>query len=99
MRVLPADVELEVSEDDDLFWAARAKGWTWPTVCDGNCECGQCFVTVEAGAENLSPMEDAERQRLAESPWGSRPGVRLACCVFVNGPATVRRKGAHPTAG
>jgi ferredoxin len=96
VRVLPADAELLVDDEDDLFWAARRAGWKWPTVCEGSCECGQCYVTVLEGEENLSPMTDIERRRLSEGMMAGRPHVRLACQTFVNGPTIVKRLGARP---
>jgi ferredoxin len=97
--VLPADRELLVDEEDDLFWAARRAGWRWPTVCDGNGDCGQCYVIVEEGAENLTPIGDRERERLAEGMMAGNPRARLACQAYVTGPVVVRRSGARPRPG
>jgi ferredoxin len=96
VRVLPEDVALLVDEDDDIFWAARRAGWKWPTVCNGSGECGQCYVRVLEGAENLSEMSDSERERLDEGMMAGRPNVRLACMTYVTGPVVVRRPGARP---
>ena len=96
VRVLPAGDELVVDDEDDLFWAARRAGWKWPTVCEGSCECGQCYVTVIEGAEHLSPATDLERQRISEGMMAGKPNVRLACQTFVNGPGVVvKRLGAR----
>jgi ferredoxin len=99
VRVLPADVELLVDEEDDIFWAASRAGWQWPTTCSGSCECGQCYFRVVDGAEHLSPMTDAERDRLAQGMMAGKPDARLACVTFVNGPVVIRRLGAHPPPG
>jgi ferredoxin len=96
VRVLPADAELLVDEEDDLFWAARRAGWSWPTVCEGSCECGQCYVTVLQGADNLTPISELEAQRISAGMMAGKPNVRLACQTFVTGPAVVKRLGAHP---
>jgi ferredoxin len=96
VRVLPADAELLVDEDDDIFWTARCAGWEWPTSCEGSCECGQCHFLVLEGAEHLSEMTDAERERLAEGMMASRSNARLACMTFVSGPVVIRRRGARP---
>jgi ferredoxin, 2Fe-2S len=96
VRVLPADEVVLVDPEDDLFWAARQAGWSWPTSCNGNCECGQCFVIVEEGEENLSPMRDDERERLAVGLAAGKPRARLACQVYLSGPAVVTKRGARP---
>lgn len=97
VRVLPVDVELSVDEEDDIFWAARRAGWTWPTICDGSCDCGQCYVRVLEGEEQLTPMTDCERRRISEGMMAGKPGVRLACQTFVTGPGVVvKRLGARP---
>jgi ferredoxin len=96
VHVLPADADLEVGESEPLFWAARRAGWRWPTVCEGDGECGQCYVVVEQGAEHLNAASDEERERLAEGMVGGEPRARLACMTYVSGPAVVRRRGARP---
>jgi ferredoxin, 2Fe-2S len=96
VRVIPSGEDLLVDEEDDIFWAARRAGWTWPTVCDGSGECGQCYVKVLEGAENLSPVSERERRTLDGGMMAGKPDVRLACQTFVNGPAVVKRLGAKP---
>lgn len=96
VRVLPAGDELAVDDEDDIFWAARRAGWNWPTVCEGSCECGQCYVKVLEGAEQLSPMSELERRTIDGGMMAGKPNVRLACQTFVNGPGVVvRRLGAR----
>jgi 2Fe-2S ferredoxin len=99
VTVMPSGAHLEVDEEDDLFWAARRAGWNWPTVCEGSCECGQCFVKILEGEDNLSPMGDPERKTLDAGMMAGKPGVRLACQTFVNGPVVVKRLGARPADG
>jgi 2Fe-2S ferredoxin len=96
VRVLPADAELPVDEDDDVFWAAHRAGWTWPTVCGGSCECGQCWMLVLDGAEYLSEPTASEQSLLQEGMMGGRPNARLACMTYLTGPIVVRRVGARP---
>ena len=96
VHVLPVDAELPVDEDDDLFWAARRAGWTWPTVCGGSGECGQCWMLVVEGAEHLSELTPSERHLLNEGMMAGKPNARLACMTYVSGPIVVRRAGARP---
>jgi adenylate cyclase len=52
-------------------------------VCSGRGRCGTCRVRVEAGAQSLSPSQDAERDTLARV--GAGAGERLACQARVLG--------------
>jgi len=52
-------------------------------VCSGRGRCGTCRVRVEAGAERLSPAEEAERKTLERV--GAAAGERLACQARVLG--------------
>lgn len=53
-----------------------------PVHCQ-SCSCGTCWVGVLAGADRLSPVEPAERAKLAECGYietaESHPPIRLAC--------------------
>lgn len=46
--------------------------------CGGNCACTTCYVSVEDGAQNLSPMEEDERS-LLESNDKLDAKARLGC--------------------
>ena len=52
-------------------------------VCSGRGRCGTCRVQVDAGAQSLSPLNDAERETLARVH--ASEGVRLACQARVLG--------------
>jgi ferredoxin, 2Fe-2S len=96
VRVHPAGAELEVRVEEEIFWAARRMGWRWPSVCQGLGECGQCWVIVESGGQNLLPATIAERAVLGLGIVAGDPDARLACLTRVTGPAVVRRLGARP---
>jgi adenylate cyclase len=55
-------------------------------VCSGRGRCGTCRVRIDAGAAQLSPIEDLERQTLERV--GASAAERLACQARVLG-ATV----------
>ena len=99
VRVLPIDAKIDVADGESLFAAAQRLGFRWPTVCGGNCECGTCFMVVETGEENLSPMTDREQAAIAPGVRAREPRVRLACQVQVHGSATVTRRGVRPSNG
>lgn len=103
VRVLPVDVDLTVNDGETLLDAALRHGWKWPTLCNGDGECGLCYVSVEVGAEHLTPMGAPERQRLSLGLAAGDPAARLACRLRIqNGGADhndcirVRRRGARP---
>jgi ferredoxin len=46
-------------------------------TCGGNCSCSTCRVIVHSGADNLTPMEDAEAQVL--DTFDLKAPHRLGC--------------------
>lgn len=58
-------------------------------ACGGFCACTTCHLIVEQGAENLSPMEEAEEERI-EYAEGVGLKSRLGCQARVQGDVTVR---------
>src|SRR5579875_3324788 len=68
-----------------LLDALLETGIALPHECGGNCACTTCRVHVEVGMELLSPMEEAERDRLIlENVY--QPCVRLACQALLRRP-------------
>jgi 2Fe-2S ferredoxin len=57
-------------------------------TCGGNCACTTCHVIIRQGAENLSPMEDYEADRL-DLAEGLTLHSRLACQAVVRGDVLV----------
>jgi len=66
VRVEPADVTLDVHEDETLIEAAWRQGYYWPTICEGKAECGQCFVEILVGEENVSPRTEDEHATIVD---------------------------------
>lgn len=95
VRVLPSDVVIEVHDGERVYHAARRQGYKWPSTCDGESECGLCFMVVDEGAEHLSPKRQEEAHRLAAGIKAREPRARLACQTTVNGDVTVTRKGVR----
>lgn len=57
-------------------------------ACGGHCACTTCHVIVRAGEQNLSPIEEAEADRL-EMAAGVTLRSRLGCQAVVLGDVTV----------
>ena len=56
--------------------------------CGGHARCGTCLVTVEAGADHLTPMGAAEARIL--KILKAAPGQRLGCQAWAQGDVTCR---------
>ncbi len=95
VAVRPADVEIEVRDGEDLFSAAQRLGYRWPTVCGGKATCRTCFVQVEEGAENCSPVGPLEREGIEALRRPVDGLTRLACRLRVEGPVTVTKRGVR----
>ena len=67
--------------------AALKAGVDLAILCGGKGFCGKCQVAVVEGAENLSPLTEAERKHL--SPEKIELGFRLACQARVYGDIVV----------
>jgi 2Fe-2S ferredoxin len=53
-------------------------------ACGGNCACTTCHVIIKEGAQNLSPMEDDEADRL-DTAWDLTVDSRLGCQAVIRG--------------
>ena len=57
-------------------------------ACGGNCACTTCHVWVKEGAENLSPMDDDEADRL-DMAADLQLNSRLGCQAQITKPGKV----------
>ncbi len=74
----------EVAAGTTILAAAEALRVPIGRVCGGAGTCSTCRVEVEAGAANLSPLEENE------IAYELGPNVRLACQARVLGDVGVR---------
>ncbi len=81
---LPGHVEAAARSGDTLLDAALDSGIDLPHECGGNCTCTTCHVHIDYGAENLSPMEAPENERLDATPLRTDRS-RLACQALLRG--------------
>jgi ferredoxin len=97
VRVVPADIRFDVKEGETVFHAAQRNGISWPTICNGTVDCGQCYMSVVEGAQNIHAMGDAERKTLTSVRWSEGAGLdeRLACCATLDGDIVVRRRSVR----
>lgn len=80
----------EIALDRELsVLAAATKGEVALTHrCGGHSRCGTCVVTVEEGAEHLTPMGTAEARIL--QTLKAAPDQRLGCQAWAQGDVTCR---------
>lgn len=71
-----------------LRTVTQSNNWDIPYACE-NGICGTCIVKVTEGKENLSEMEEMEKQTL--QALGADDGEhRLACQCKVKGDVTIQ---------
>ena len=86
-------------EHDKLFYKDHGKeqsildvalnyGVRLDHACGGNCACTTCHIWVKEGAENLSPMEDDEADRL-DTAADLQLNSRLGCQAQITKPGKV----------
>lgn len=80
--------KVEVRLGGTILGAALKNDIRLMHVCGARTLCATCRVTVESGADNLTPMRPAERFSLR---WhlSMSPRTRLACQARVHGPVEV----------
>lgn len=96
VHVRPGNFDLDVLAGQTLIEAAWGAGYSWPTICQGQGSCLQCFVVIESGAANLVPAEDWENEELAYIAEFVQGDLRLACQLRVTGDVVVTRPGVIP---
>lgn len=103
LRILPLDVEIEAEAGATVMGAAQARGFYWPTTCNGEGRCTTCACDIVEGAASLEPMGRTEQKTLVlERGEGVlATALRLACQARVQpgaGAIVVRKQGVRPPA-
>jgi ferredoxin len=86
VRFEPSGVTVAVSPGTSVFEAAQRAQVTIPSICGGQCDCGECRVVVLEG--EVSPLTQDEEMVLG--PTELEEGMRLACCARVRSSARIR---------
>lgn len=84
----PLNLSYEANPGESLLDVAINHDVPLQHACGGFCACTTCHVQVKEGAQNLSPMEDEENERL-ESVSDMTLHSRLSCQAKVLGDVTV----------
>jgi 2Fe-2S ferredoxin len=100
VHVEPLGVEVSVKAGTSLMRAAQEQGLYWPTVCNGDADCGTCFVAISAAeASGLPPISEKEARGLQLLPrWRlEEEGViiRLACQLRPRRNLVVQKRGVR----
>ena len=74
---------LEVEKGTSILEAALENRIPIYHTCGGNCSCSTCRIRVLKGAQNLSAMEEGEKQVL--DSFDLKPPYRLGCQSFILG--------------
>ena len=95
VRIEPLGEDILVEEGETLMNAARRHGLRWPTICEGNAECGVCVCEITAGDTNVPPRSPRECEGLKAAPPSRARTGRLACQLTFFGDATVFKKAVR----
>ena len=87
IQVIDRDETVEAEDGQDILQALLHGGVEWMHACGGFCNCTTCRVKIEEGTENLSEMQEDEKNTLRrfqgkevlEGPF------RLSCQAEVHG--------------
>jgi len=85
---LPVGATLDVKPGTSILDVAIDNDMPLQHACGGFCACTTCHVYVREGAQNLSPMDEDEKERLA-SKDGAESFSRLSCQTKILGDCTV----------
>jgi ferredoxin len=80
--------EIHLERELSLLAAAAKGEVALNHRCGGHARCGTCLLTVEEGAQNLSPMGAAEARIL--KVLKASPDQRLGCQAWAQGDVTCR---------
>lgn len=83
------DQTAEAQNEQLLREVTQSNGWPIPFGCE-NGICGTCLITIGAGKENLSSMEEIEQQTL-EAMGQMDDTHRLACQCRVKGDVVIEQ--------
>jgi 2Fe-2S ferredoxin len=89
VRLLPYNATFEAEEGESLLWQILEHGYHVEHECEGCCSCATCRIIVLEGEENLSEMEEDERDRLSTAE-NVTPPTRLSCQTKPQGDCTVQ---------
>lgn len=81
-------IEINLERELSLLAAASKGELDLKHQCGGHARCGTCRVTVEEGAENLSPVGATEARILRILK--AAPGERLGCQAWATGDVTCK---------
>ncbi len=79
ITIEPLSVQIECSESETVFAAARRQNVPIPTACVGRGTCGLCRVKILAGESALPPVSDTEKRHLGNTYFLTK--LRLACQI------------------
>ncbi len=83
IRFVNVGLQVRVSDGTSILQAARKVLAPEGSHCGGVCACSKCHVYVKAGADNLTPAEDDEREVLQLAAEELADDSRLGCQAVV----------------
>lgn len=91
ITIKPQNIELEISEKQDLLSFLREKDVYVKSSCGGHASCGDCVIKISSGDENLTTPTFDETKLIGNVFHITKE--RLACQTNVTGNVTIDLSG------
>lgn len=87
IEVVDRDETVEAEDGQDVLNALLEGGVEWMHACGGFCNCTTCRIKIEEGSENVSEMQEDEKNTLRRFQGEEvlEGDFRLSCQVNVYG--------------
>jgi ferredoxin, 2Fe-2S len=96
VTVKPSGITFAVGTGETVFVAAARAGFSWPTICGGNGNCGTCCSQIVDGLEGCSTIGEHEFETLSTVLRAPTDGSRrLVCQLQVTADVSVQRRGVR----
>ena len=87
IEIIDRDETVEAEDGQDVLNALLQGGVEWMHACGGFCNCTTCRIEIEEGVENVSEMQEDEKNTLRRFQGEEvlEGDFRLGCQVKVYG--------------
>ena len=91
VKVADRGIEVEAEDGQSVLQALLDSGVEWMHACGGFCNCTTCRIEIESGSDNVSDMQEDEKNTLRRFQGEEvlEGSYRLGCQVEVHGDISI----------